>query len=115
MTNLQRLLSITAIVLGVLALGYCKAHGSDLTVTIMFKSPEEIAAVKTSADYTPQAVTFYRPGSNTAVIWMPNTTTDANLLAHELCHLQVDPTDPSKMKSHTADGTWKHTGRKDRC
>lgn len=113
MSNYQRILLILAIALVVFVLGYCKAQG--MTVTIEFKSPEEIAAVKNSEEYRPQAVTFYRPGSNTATIWMPNTSTDVSLLAHELCHLQSDPTNPRKMKSHTADGTWKHTGRKDRC
>lgn len=118
MTKLQRNLCIATIALAVLTLGYCKAHG-ETQILIRFV-PREMIQVKAAeckgecASYPAEAVTTGSEFPNRAEIWLPeNEPFSLPLLQHEICHTQIGP--DGKFKTHTADGTWKHTGRKDRC
>lgn len=119
MTNLQRILCIVIVALSVLTLGYCKAHGEEAQVLIRFM-PRELIVAKAAecktecANYKSDAIATGSEFPNRAEIWLPeNEPFSLNLLQHEICHTQIGP--DGKFKSHTADGTWKHTGRKDRC
>lgn len=121
--NWKRPLYVALIAGAVVALGWCQAHGETLSVLIQFRSPAEIAALQAKEcaehacdNYAAKAATINSQSAKMAVIWMPNDRTiDLRLLQHELCHLQLDPNDPTKFKHHDANGVWAHTLSKSKC